>query len=217
MALRLLGQTSIFGVVFFVFKSLLGTERQKKLKNYISQFSPKSHGVLLEYWYVERGLSVIKEDPLKFLKVHFCFQKCHTIKCTVLVNRSIIIILLLVDSHLSVMWQCNVCVITTNFFFLAPELPVYERRNWLIHLHFIRKEYDKCMVRKVNYSLFNIITTLLTIINLLHVHDCTHCTVCLFEYTNCNNIDLLFMIVVPYKGTTWWNTRNVWICIILQR
>lgn len=27
----------------------------------------------------------------------------------------------------------------------APELPVYERRNWLIHLHFIRKEYDKCM------------------------------------------------------------------------
>ena len=30
---RLSGQTSIFGGVFFVFKSLLGIERQKKLKN----------------------------------------------------------------------------------------------------------------------------------------------------------------------------------------
>lgn len=26
----------------------------------------------------------------------------------------------------------------------APELPVYERKNWLIHLHFIRKEFDFC-------------------------------------------------------------------------
>ena len=41
MAPRLSGQTSIFGVVFFVFESLLGTERQKKLKkNY--NFDPKT-------------------------------------------------------------------------------------------------------------------------------------------------------------------------------
>ncbi|KXJ17666.1 Bardet-Biedl syndrome 4 protein [Exaiptasia diaphana] len=26
----------------------------------------------------------------------------------------------------------------------VPELPVYERRNWLIHLHYVRKEFDKC-------------------------------------------------------------------------
>ena len=32
MAPRLLGQMSIFGVVFFVFKSLLGIERRKELK-----------------------------------------------------------------------------------------------------------------------------------------------------------------------------------------
>ena len=32
MALRLSGQTSILGVAFFVFKSLLGIEGQKKLK-----------------------------------------------------------------------------------------------------------------------------------------------------------------------------------------
>ena len=31
MALRLSGQTSIFGVVFFVFKSLLGIEGQRNL------------------------------------------------------------------------------------------------------------------------------------------------------------------------------------------
>lgn len=26
----------------------------------------------------------------------------------------------------------------------VPELPVIERRNWLIHLHYVRKEYDAC-------------------------------------------------------------------------
>ena len=34
MALRLSGQTSMFGVVFYVFKSLLRIERQKKLKKF---------------------------------------------------------------------------------------------------------------------------------------------------------------------------------------
>ena len=24
----------------------------------------------------------------------------------------------------------------------APELPALERRNWLIHLHYVRKEYE---------------------------------------------------------------------------
>jgi len=26
----------------------------------------------------------------------------------------------------------------------APELSVHERRNWLIHLHYVRKEFDDC-------------------------------------------------------------------------
>ncbi|XDV53510.1 hypothetical protein PO909_021990, partial [Leuciscus waleckii] len=26
----------------------------------------------------------------------------------------------------------------------APELPILERRNWLIHLHYIRKDYETC-------------------------------------------------------------------------
>ncbi|XP_046842582.1 Bardet-Biedl syndrome 4 protein-like [Xenia sp. Carnegie-2017] len=26
----------------------------------------------------------------------------------------------------------------------APELPIYERRNWLIHLHYVRKDIEKC-------------------------------------------------------------------------
>jgi len=34
MAPRLSGQTSIFGVIFFVSKSLLGFEREKKLKKF---------------------------------------------------------------------------------------------------------------------------------------------------------------------------------------
>ena len=44
MAPRLPGQTSIFGVVFFVSKSLLGIERQKKLENFaILTRKPWSH------------------------------------------------------------------------------------------------------------------------------------------------------------------------------
>ena len=41
MAPRLSGQTSIFGVVFFAPKSLLGIGRQQKLKNFYN-FDPKA-------------------------------------------------------------------------------------------------------------------------------------------------------------------------------
>ena len=54
MAPRLSGQTFIFGVVFFVSKSLLGIEGQEKLENL--QFWPESLGAMLEYWYIKRGL-----------------------------------------------------------------------------------------------------------------------------------------------------------------
>ena len=44
MAPRLSGQTSIFGVVFFVSKSLLGIERQKNLEKFaILTRKPRSH------------------------------------------------------------------------------------------------------------------------------------------------------------------------------
>ena len=44
MALKLSGQTSVFGVVFFVSKSLLGIKRQKKLKLFtILTRKPRSH------------------------------------------------------------------------------------------------------------------------------------------------------------------------------
>ena len=50
MAPRLSGQTSIFGVVFFVFESLLGIERQKKLKKFsILTRRPRSHVRILIY------------------------------------------------------------------------------------------------------------------------------------------------------------------------
>jgi len=26
----------------------------------------------------------------------------------------------------------------------APEISIHERRNWLIHLHYVRKEFDEC-------------------------------------------------------------------------
>ena len=47
---RLSGQTSIFGVVFFVFESLSGIERQKKLKKFtILTRKPRSHVRILIY------------------------------------------------------------------------------------------------------------------------------------------------------------------------
>ena len=50
MAPRLSGQNSIFGVVFFVSKSLLGVERQKKLEKFaILTRKPRSHARILIY------------------------------------------------------------------------------------------------------------------------------------------------------------------------
>ena len=56
MAPRLSGQNSIFGVVFFVSKSLLGIERQKKLEKFaILTRKPRSHARILIYrtWPIE--------------------------------------------------------------------------------------------------------------------------------------------------------------------
>ena len=50
MAPRLSGQNSIFGVIFFVSKSLLGIERQKKLEKFaILTRKPRSHARILIY------------------------------------------------------------------------------------------------------------------------------------------------------------------------
>ena len=50
MAPRLSGQTSIFGGVFFVFESLLGIEKQKKLKKFtILTRKPRNHVRILIY------------------------------------------------------------------------------------------------------------------------------------------------------------------------
>ena len=50
MATRLPGQTSLFGVIFFVFKSLLGIERQKKLRKFtFFTRKPRSHVRILIY------------------------------------------------------------------------------------------------------------------------------------------------------------------------
>ena len=60
MAPRLSGQTSIFGVVFFVSKSLLGIERQKKLEKFaILTRKPRNHARILIY----RTRPIVKERP----------------------------------------------------------------------------------------------------------------------------------------------------------
>ena len=38
---------------------------------------------------------------------------------------------------------------------LAPELPALERRNWLIHLHYVRKEFE--VYRLSRFKIENII------------------------------------------------------------
>ena len=54
MVLRLSGQTSIFGVVFFVSKSLLEL-RDKRTEKKL-QVWPESLGAMFKYWYIECGL-----------------------------------------------------------------------------------------------------------------------------------------------------------------
>ena len=62
MAPRLSGQTSIFGVVFFVSKSLLGIERQKKLEKLaILTRKPRSRARILIY----RTWPIGKKKPEK--------------------------------------------------------------------------------------------------------------------------------------------------------
>ena len=64
MAPRLSGQTSIFGVVFFASKSLLGIERQKKLKKFtIFTRKPRSHVRILIY----RTWPIKAVDALSFV------------------------------------------------------------------------------------------------------------------------------------------------------
>ena len=58
---RLSGQTSIFGVVFFVSKSLLGIEGQKKLEKFaIFTRKPRSHARILIYrtWPIGNLMSI---------------------------------------------------------------------------------------------------------------------------------------------------------------
>ena len=60
MVLSLSGQTSIFGVVFFVSKSLLGIERQKKLEKFaVLTRKPRSHVRILIYrtWPIDNNCS----------------------------------------------------------------------------------------------------------------------------------------------------------------
>ncbi len=35
---------------------------------------------------------------------------------------------------------------------IAPEIPLFERKNWLIHLHYIRKDFETCKVRSNIYN-----------------------------------------------------------------
>ena len=61
MAPRLSGQNSIFGVVFFVSKSLLGIEGQKKLEKFaILTRKPRNHARILIYrtWPIDHSRDV---------------------------------------------------------------------------------------------------------------------------------------------------------------
>lgn len=52
--------------------------------------------------------------------------------------------------------RCTVshcCICSTSLSHTAPELPILERRNWLIHLHYIRKDYDTCKVGVCTFTL----------------------------------------------------------------
>ena len=73
MATRLSGQTSIFGVIFFVFKSLLGIERQKKLRKFtFFTRKPRSHARILIYR--TSPIEVLSKDKLSPRLVWFLLK-----------------------------------------------------------------------------------------------------------------------------------------------
>ena len=40
---------------------------------------------------------------------------------------------------------------------IAPEIPLFDRQNWLIHLLYIRKDFETCKVRYIHmYRPFNL-------------------------------------------------------------
>ena len=44
--------------------------------------------------------------------------------------------------------------IQPHFSVLAPELPSLERRNWLIHLHYVRKEFEVRLQKNLHLSFY---------------------------------------------------------------
>ena len=44
--------------------------------------------------------------------------------------------------------------IQQHFSVLAPELPSLERRNWLIHLHYVRKEFEVRLQKNLHLSFY---------------------------------------------------------------
>ena len=42
---------------------------------------------------------------------------------------------------------CSICSYYHGYLATAHDIAVYERKNWLIHLHYIRKDFETCKVR----------------------------------------------------------------------
>ena len=76
-------QTSIFGVVFFVFESLLGIERQKKFKKFtILTRKPRSHVRILIYrtWSISIDFTIFfSVYCLVFVSIEKIYQKLETL------------------------------------------------------------------------------------------------------------------------------------------
>ena len=75
MAPRISGQTSIFGVVFFISKSLSGIERRNKLYK-VTILSLKLRS-MLQYWYIERDLFEWKKKKKKLCNRRTKVFDCH--------------------------------------------------------------------------------------------------------------------------------------------
>ena len=78
MAPRLSGQTSILGVVFFVSKSLLGIEGQRKLEKFaILTRKPRSHARILIYrtWPIAAAFPLLRLSRVHHSRARNSWQK----------------------------------------------------------------------------------------------------------------------------------------------
>ncbi len=115
--------------IIYIYQTLLSKATYSAFRLYIYfqyvcslGIEPTTFALMLYHWATGTSCSTCTD-------IQTCF-KCLGSLCTTI--------------HRCIRIQIHLYVLLLS---AAPELPILERRNWLIHLHYIRKDYETCKVQ----------------------------------------------------------------------